>query len=92
MKLPGSQDPVRQLAEKFQQASNQVQEVVSNVHTTMSNLQSYWVGVEYERIFREYSQWNSRMTRDVQLLSQIKTELNEIADVFEEAGRREVDE
>jgi len=83
-----SPEEVRQVAKKFETASAQSNEVVSNLRSTMSNLQPNWEGLASQRFYQEYEQWNTSMKGYVDLLNRIGQELRTIATVIEEADRK----
>lgn len=80
-------EQVHQVANQFKQASTQSQEMVSRLGSTMSGMQPEWEGMTQQRFYSDYEQWKTSMTQFVQLLNQIGTQLDAIADRFTAADQ-----
>lgn len=86
IKIPPEQ--VRQVASQFAQAASQSQEMVSRLNSAVSSLQPEWEGMTSQRFYSDFQQWSSQMTRFVELLNSINTQLNQIADRFVTADQQ----
>ena len=75
-------EQVHNIASQFESASEQSQQMVSRLQTTMNNLEPEWEGVTAQRFYQEYQQWHQSMTQFVELLNQIGKELHAIAERF----------
>lgn len=75
-------EQVRQVASQFAQASSQSQEMVSRLTNAINAMQPEFEGMTSQRFYSDFQQWSSQMTRFVELLNSINTQLNQIADRF----------
>jgi len=80
-------DQIHQVATQFKQSSQQSQDMVSRLQTTMSSLQPDWEGLTQQRFYGEYQQWRTSMTQFVQMLDSIGKQLDAIADRFAAADQ-----
>lgn len=80
-------EQVRQVSQEFRQSSEQSREMVNRLQSTVTAMQSEWEGLTRERFYSEYQQWQSTMSKFVELLSGIGQQLDTIAARFEEADR-----
>ena len=74
---------VREVAGKFKQSSEQSQQMVQQMRTSVDSLQGEWKGVANQSFFAEYQNWTQQMGKYVSLLDGISRELNQIATEFE---------
>lgn len=81
-------EQVRQVASQFAQASSQSQEMVSRLTNAINAMQPEWEGMTSQRFYGDFQQWSSQMTRFVELLNSINTQLNQIADRFAAADQQ----
>ncbi len=75
-------EQVRQVASQFGQAANDSQNMVSRLTNAVNSMQPEWEGMTSQRFYGDFQQWSSQMTRFVDLLNSISTQLNQIADRF----------
>lgn len=80
-------DQIHQVANQFKQASQQSQDMVGRLQSTMSSVQPEWEGMTQQRFYGEYEQWKTSMGQFVQLLSSIGQQLDAIADRFAAADQ-----
>lgn len=80
-------EQVHEVANQFKQASQQSQEIVNRLQSTMSSLQPEWEGMTQQRFYGEYEQWRNSMNQFVQLLQSIAQQLDAIADRFAAADQ-----
>lgn len=80
-------DQVHQVASQFKNASSQTQDMVSRLQQTMDGLQAEWEGLAQQRFYGDYQQWRTTMNSFVQLLGQISTQLDQIAERFAQADQ-----
>lgn len=75
-------EQVKQVAGQFAQAANQSQEMVSRLTNAVNSMQPDFEGMTSQRFYADFQQWSAQMTRFVELLNGISTQLNQIADRF----------
>jgi len=80
-------EQVREVAGQFKQASQQSQEMVSRLQSTMGSLQPEWEGLTQQRFYGEYEQWRTSMNQFIQLLQSIGQQLDAIAARFAAADQ-----
>lgn len=80
-------EQVHEVANQFKQASQQSQDMVSRLQSTMNSLQPEWEGMTQQRFYGEYEQWKTSMNQFVQLLQSIGQQLDAIADRFAAADQ-----
>ena len=76
-------DEVRGVATQFNNASQETEQMVGRLESTINNLAPTWEGMAKERFYGDYENWRSTMRNYVQLLAQISQELRAIADRFQ---------
>ncbi|MFN3761978.1 MAG: WXG100 family type VII secretion target [Anaerolineae bacterium] len=81
-------EQVRQVAGQFAQAANQSQEMVTRLTNAVNSMQPEWEGMTSQRFYGDFQQWSGQMTRFVELLNSISTQLNQIADRFAAADQQ----
>lgn len=81
-------EQVRQVAGQFAQAANQSQEMVTRLTNAVNAMQPEWEGMTSQRFYSDFQQWSTQMTRFVELLNSISTQLNQIADRFAAADQQ----
>ncbi len=81
-------EQVRQVAGQFAQAANQSQEMVTRLTNAVNSMQPEWEGMTSQRFYSDFQQWSGQMTRFVELLNSISTQLNQIADRFAAADQQ----
>lgn len=81
-------EQVRQVASQFGQAASQSQEMVSRLTSAVNSMQPEWEGMTSQRFYSDFQQWSSQMTRFVEMLNGINTQLNQIADRFATADQQ----
>jgi WXG100 family type VII secretion target len=80
-------DQVRQVGNQFKQASQQSNEMVSQLQNTMSGMEGEWEGLTKQRFYQEFQQWRTSMNQFVELLNGIGQQLDAIAARFEAADQ-----
>jgi len=80
-------DQVRQVGGQFKQASQQSQEMVGRLQSTMNSMEGEWEGLTKERFYQEFQQWRTSMNQFVELLNNIGQQLDAIAARFEAADQ-----
>ena len=80
-------DQVRQVGSQFKQASQQSNEMVGRLQSTMSGMEGEWEGLTKERFYQEFQQWRTSMNQFVELLNGIGQQLDSIAARFEAADQ-----
>jgi WXG100 family type VII secretion target len=78
---------VRSVADQFNNASQESEQMVSRLESTINNLSATWEGMAKQRFYGDYENWRSTMRTYVQLLAQISQELRAIAQRIEDADR-----
>jgi WXG100 family type VII secretion target len=81
-------EQVHDVARQFETSSQQSQEMVNTLQTTMNQLDPEWEGMTAQRFYQEYQSWRQSMTQFVELLNQIGQELHAIADRFAAADQQ----
>jgi WXG100 family type VII secretion target len=76
------------VANQFNSASQESEQMVQRLESTMNNLQPNWDGMTAQRFYGDYENWRNNMRQFVQLLSQISQELHAIADRFAAADQQ----
>lgn len=80
-------EQVRQAGNQFRQGSEETQNTLSKLRSTVNTLQSEWEGMTKERFYGEYTKWESSMSNFVELLQSIGQQLDTIATRFEQADQ-----
>ena len=80
-------DQVRQVGSQFKQASQQSNEMVGRLQSTMSGMEGEWEGLTKERFYQKFQQWRTSMNQFVELLNGIGQQLDSIAARFEAADQ-----
>ena len=80
-------DQVRQVGNQFKQASQQSNDMVSKLQSTMSGMEGEWEGLTKQRFYQEFQQWRTSMNQFVELLNGIGQQLDAIAARFEAADQ-----
>ncbi len=83
-----SPDQVRAVAQQFRAASQESEEMVLRLNTTIRALEPDWEGMTKEHFYHQFTEWKTRMTQFVGLLDEINRQLVAIAAKFEEADSR----
>ena len=81
-------EEVHNVANQFSQASQESQDMIGRLESTMSNLEPQWEGMTKQRFYQEYQNWRNQMRNFVDLLNQISQELHAIADRFAAADQQ----
>lgn len=81
-------EQVHEVANQFQNASQETEQMVQRLESTMNNLAPNWDGMTKQRFYSDYETWRSSMRNFVQLLSQISQELHTIGDRFAAADQQ----
>ena len=81
-------EEVHNVANQFSQASQESQDMINRLESTMSNLEPQWEGMTKQRFYQEYQNWRNQMRSFVDLLNQISQELHAIADRFAAADQQ----
>ena len=81
-------EEVHNVANQFSQASQESQDMINRLESTMSNLEPQWEGMMKQRFYQEYQNWRNQMRSFVDLLNQIGQELHAIADRFAAADQQ----
>ena len=77
-------EQVRQMANQFRDASQQSQQMFSNLTNTVNGMQGEWEGMTQQRFFQEFEAWKNAMTQFIQLLDSVAQQLEATAARFEE--------
>lgn len=80
-------EQIRQVASEFKGASNQSQEMVSRLSSTINGISPDWEGMTKERFYNEFQQWQQSMRQFVELLQNIGQQMDAIATRFEQTDR-----
>ena len=88
VKILVTPEEVRNVATQFKQKSQQSQEMVSSLESTIGNLQAQWEGMTSQRFYQQYAEWKGTMTQFVEMLNQIGLELDAIAERFAAADQQ----
>lgn len=78
-------DETRRVASQFKQASEQSQQMVTSLTSTVRNMESDWAGMTKDQFSGEFQQWETTMRQYVDLLNNIGLQLEQIATRFEQA-------
>jgi len=81
-------EQVHDVANQFNAASQESEQMVQRLQSTMNGLAPNWDGMTAQRFYGDYENWRNSMTQFVQLLSQISQELHAIADRFAAADQQ----
>jgi WXG100 family type VII secretion target len=82
-------EQIRSVATQFSQAGTQSQDLVSRLTNTVNGMQPEWEGMTSQRFYADFQSWSSQMTKFVELLNGISTQLNQIADRFAIADQQQ---
>lgn len=80
-------DQIRQVGNQFKQASQQSNDMVSKLQSTMSGMEGEWEGLTKQRFYQEFQQWRTSMNQFVELLNGIGQQLDTIAARFQAADQ-----
>lgn len=75
---------VRDVSRQFQQTSQQSQEMVTRMRSTVTNLGQEWDGMSEQHFMGDYQKWEKQMTQYVTMLQDISKHLDRIAREFEQ--------
>lgn len=78
---------VREVAKKFLESSQQSNQMVSTMTTSVNGLQGEWKGMANQGFMGDFQRWQKDMKSYVELLQGIGTQLNQIAQEFENVDR-----
>ena len=81
-------EQVHDVANQFNGASQQSDQVVNRLESTVNGLAARWEGMAKQRFYGDYEIWRSSMRGFVQLLGEISQELHAIADRFSAADQQ----
>ena len=81
-------EQVHEVGSQFQNASQESDQMVNRLQSTMSGLDPDWEGMTQERFYSDYEQWRTQMVGFVDLLNQIGEQLHNIAVRFEQADQQ----
>lgn len=76
-------EQIRQLSAQFRQASQQSQQISSNLTNVVNQMQGEWEGMTQQRFFQEYELWKTSMAGFVQQLDSVAQQLDAVATRFE---------
>ena len=82
-------EQVRNVATQFGQASQQTQQMISNLSKSVNGMQSEWEGMTSQKFYQEYQQWNQQMSKFIELLNGINKQLNDIATRFAQVDQQQ---
>ena len=71
-----SPDHVRSVASQFRQKSSESGNMVSQLKSAVSGMESEWEGMAKQRFFNDYTSWTQQMQKYVEMLDGIATELD----------------
>lgn len=78
-----SPDQLRQLSGQFKTASQDSQNIMGNLESSVNNMQGEWEGATQQQFLQEFGQWKASMNQFTQLLDNISQELNNYATKLE---------
>ncbi|HWI61525.1 MAG TPA: WXG100 family type VII secretion target [Symbiobacteriaceae bacterium] len=78
-------EETRKAAGQFKNASEQSQQMVTTLTTTVHTMESDWAGMTKDQFTNEFKQWETTMRKYVDLLNNIGMQLEQIAARFEDA-------
>ena len=81
-------EQIREVAKQFSQSGTQSQEMVTRLTNTINGMQSDWEGMTSQRFYGDFQQWSGQMSKFVELLNSISTQLSQIADRFSSADQQ----
>jgi WXG100 family type VII secretion target len=81
-------EQVHDVANQFNNASQESEQMVQRLEGTMNNLSPNWDGMTAQRFYGDYENWRNNMRQFVQLLAQVSQELHSIADRFAAADQQ----
>jgi WXG100 family type VII secretion target len=87
-KIQITPEQVRQVASQFAQSASQSQDMVSRLTNAVNSMQPEWAGMTSQRFYSDFQQWSTQMTKFVELLNSVNTQLNQIADRFATADQQ----
>lgn len=82
MRIRVTPEQLHAAASEYHSASQQTQEMVNRLTTTMNRLQPDWEGVTQQRFYADYEHWRLAMGQLAQLLQGIGQQLDTIAERF----------
>jgi WXG100 family type VII secretion target len=80
-------DELNGAAEQFDQASKNLEEIVSKLDETTANLKDKWEAASQQVFFKQYSELRQYMDGMRLLLGHISLEMKAMAERFEQADR-----
>lgn len=81
-------EQIHKVANQFNTASQDSEQMVQRLQSTLTSLEPDWDGMTAERFYGDYENWRNSMTQFVQLLAQISQEMHAIADRFAAADQQ----
>jgi WXG100 family type VII secretion target len=72
-------DQVRQVSAQFKQASQDSQQIMNNLTSTLNGMQGDWEGMTQQRFYQDFEQWKASMNQFAQLLDGIGQQLDAYA-------------
>jgi len=81
-------EQVHEVANQFNSASQESEQMVQRLESTMGNLAPNWDGMTAQRFYGDYENWRTNMRTFVELLAQVSQELHAIADRFAAADQQ----
>lgn len=87
-KITITPEQIRQVSSQFSQSSGQSQEMVTRLTNALNTMQPDWQGMTSQRFYSDFQQWSGQMTKFVELLNSISTQMNQIADRFATADQQ----
>jgi WXG100 family type VII secretion target len=81
-------EDVYNVANQFNDASQESEQMVSRLEGTMNNLAPNWEGMTAQRFYSDYENWRNNMRQFVQLLAVVSQELHAIGDRFAAADQQ----
>ena len=87
-KITVTPEQIRSVATQFSQAGSQSQDMVSRLTNTINSMQPEWQGMTSQRFYGDFQTWSTQMTKFVEMLNSISTQLNQVADRFATADQQ----
>ncbi|MBN1266495.1 MAG: WXG100 family type VII secretion target [Anaerolineales bacterium] len=81
-------EEVHQVANQFNQASQESEQMVQRLESTVNNLAPNWDGMTSQRFYSDYETWRTSMRQFVEMLGQVSQEMHAIADRFAAADQQ----
>ena len=73
----------RSAAGKFHELSNQSSDILRQLDSSVSNLQSNWEGASYKRFMADFEAWKQKMQSFASQLSDIGSEIDRVTSSIE---------